>query len=67
MRVLEKGLFVLGVVSFLVSAAVAGGLLGDILWRAGIAIMLTDLLLVQLWPVQRGAGSEQHQKMAAGG
>lgn len=52
MRALARGLFVLGVVAFLISAAVAGSMLGDIFWRAGIAVMLTDLALVKLWPEQ---------------
>lgn len=55
MEIIEKGLFILGVVAFLASAVVAGSVLGDIFWRAGVAIMLTDLLLVRLWPEGRAA------------
>lgn len=67
MRVFERGLFIVGVVAFLVSAVVAGGVLGDILWRAGMAIMLTDLVIVQLWPAARGPAAEPQQAAPARG
>lgn len=65
MRILEQGLFVLGVVAFLASAVVAGSVLGDIFWRAGIALMLIDLVLIRLWPEKRGAEAEQQRRAAA--
>lgn len=58
MGILEKGLFVLGIAAFVVSAVTAGTVLGDIFWRAGIAALLTDLVVIQLWPARRGTEAE---------
>jgi hypothetical protein len=49
-RNLEVAIFVVGVLSFVLSAFFAGQGMGDILWRAGVAAMLTDLALRALWP-----------------
>lgn len=58
MRTLEIGLFALGVVAFLAAAVVAGSVLGDIFWRAGVALLLIDLVAMKLWPLPgaRAAG-----------
>jgi hypothetical protein len=58
MGILEKGLFILGIGAFVASAVTAGTLLGDIFWRAGIATLLTDLVLIQLWPAGNGTEVE---------
>lgn len=50
MRTLQVLLFALAVLAFLVSAAFAGDLLGDIFWRAGVAMVLVDLAAMRLWP-----------------
>ncbi len=56
MRNLQVLFFALGIVAFAAALAVAGGVLGDIFWRAGVALMLTDLVLMKLWPrAGRGA------------
>ena len=54
MRTLQIILFVAGALSFLGAVLSIGDELGDILWRLGIAIMLTNLCLIKLWP-SRGA------------
>ena len=48
MRQLQIGVFALGVVSFLASAFFVGGEMGDVLWRTGVAAMLTDVVLMGL-------------------
>lgn len=53
MRIIQIIIFLLGLVAFLVSAAVAGGVLGDIFWRAGVGAMLVDVVCIQLWPRRR--------------
>lgn len=50
MRIVHVILFGLAIVTLLISAATAGGMLGDIFWRAGIAILLVDLVAMRLWP-----------------
>jgi len=50
MRTAQIGLFVVGVASFVGAIFGIGETLGDILWRLGIAIMLTDLCMIKLWP-----------------
>lgn len=57
MRTLQIGIFILGALAFLAALAVAGTDLGDILWRAGIALMLVDLVVMKLWPATQGEGS----------
>lgn len=49
MRSLQVALFVIGVVCLVVSAFFAGGGMGDTLWRAGVAVLLSDLVLMGLW------------------
>jgi hypothetical protein len=48
-------IFVLGVLSFLASAFFVGQGMGDTLWRAGVAAMLTDIVCLRLWPTARSA------------
>lgn len=50
MRILQIVLFVIGVIAFIVAAFFAGTETGDILWRAGIAILLLDVVCIMLWP-----------------
>lgn len=59
MGILKKGLFVLGLAAFVASAVTAGSLLGDIFWRAGIATLLIDLVLIQLWPGGNGTEADR--------
>jgi hypothetical protein len=57
MRTFQLALFVLGAAAFLVSLAFAGGWIGDTLWRAGIALMVTDLVVMRLWPALKSRGA----------
>jgi len=55
MRIVQVLLFALAVAAFLAAAAFAGGLLGDIFWRAGIATLLIDLVAMKLWPTAQAS------------
>lgn len=56
MRRLQVGLFIVSVVALLAALVVAGRDLGDILWRVGVALLLTDLVAMRLWPTPRPPG-----------
>jgi hypothetical protein len=58
MRIVQVVLFVLGVLCFLSSLGFVGSQTGDILWRAGMATLVTDMLCVMLWP-RSGGGAQQ--------
>jgi hypothetical protein len=51
MRNAQVAVFVLGILSFLLSVFFIGQGLGDTLWRAGAGVMLTDLAFIRLWQV----------------
>ena len=53
MRGLQIVLFVLGVLSLLGAVPFIGGVAGDALWRAGVALFLMDIAPIMLWPVPR--------------
>lgn len=55
MRNLQIVLFILGILSFVVAAVVAGSMLGDILWRVGVGALLVDLVMMKLWPTEAAA------------
>ena len=57
MRTFQVALFVVGAVAFLVSLAFAGGWIGDTLWRAGIAFMVSDLVVMRLWAAPKSGGA----------
>ena len=50
MRTVHVVIFVLGTLSFLVAAIFAEQVIGAILWRVGVGCMLTDLVILRLWP-----------------
>jgi hypothetical protein len=50
MRLLQVSLFIVGALSFVTAAAFVGDDTGDVLWRTGVAAMLTDIAGVTLWP-----------------
>ena len=54
MRTLQIGILMLGVAAFLAAAVTAGGDIGDICWRVGVACMATDVVIILLWPSPRG-------------
>jgi hypothetical protein len=58
MRKFQIILFVLGALSFVAAAFCTGRIAGDTLWRAGMAVMLGDLVSMKLWPTStRGPAS----------
>jgi hypothetical protein len=58
MRILQIGIFLFAVLSFLVSAVFIGQEMGDTLWRVGIASILVDLACAKLWPsAKKGAAA----------
>jgi preprotein translocase subunit SecF len=50
MRILQVALFVFGVLCLLGAVPFVGGVMGDALWRAGVAALLVDVVLILLWP-----------------
>jgi hypothetical protein len=50
MRGFQIAVFALGVVALLASAAFVGSVVGDALWRAGVAAFLLDIACIMLWP-----------------
>jgi preprotein translocase subunit SecF len=50
MRRLQVGLFVLALLLLLASLGFVGSIVGDALWRAGVAALLVDLVCMRLWP-----------------
>jgi hypothetical protein len=50
MRIVQVGVFALGVVSFLSAAFFIGDQMGDTLYRVGVAAMLIDLVCMKLQP-----------------
>ena len=56
MRLVQTSLFILAVLCLLTSVAFIGGAMGDVLWRAGVAALMTDIACILLWPSQRRGG-----------
>lgn len=55
MRTFQITLFGLAVLSFLAALGFIGDDAGDVLWRLGLALLLTDLVCIQLFPGRRPA------------
>jgi len=53
MRTFQIVIFVFGVIAFLAAALFIGQVMGDTLWRVGVAAMLGDLVCMRLWPTAR--------------
>ncbi|MGE5610580.1 MAG: hypothetical protein ACM359_15125 [Bacillota bacterium] len=53
MKPFQMVLFVFGVAAFLASLGFMGSNMGDTLWRAGVALMLGDVVCIQLWPAEK--------------
>jgi hypothetical protein len=45
--------FLLGIVAFLASACFTGKMIGDTLWKVGVAIMIGDIVWILLWPSRK--------------
>jgi hypothetical protein len=52
MRNLQFVLFGIGVLAFLAAAFFIGTDDGNSLWKIGIAMLLLDVVCIQLWPVK---------------
>ena len=50
MRTIQVGLFVIGIAALVVSAGFVCSVVGDALWRAGVAVFLVDIVSIMLWP-----------------
>lgn len=50
MRWIQITFFIVGVCSLLTALGFRGSMTGEDLWKAGIAILLGDIVLIQLWP-----------------
>jgi len=50
MRMFQIIAFSLGIVAFLASACFVGQMMGDTLWKVGVAIMIGDIVCLLLWP-----------------
>jgi hypothetical protein len=53
MRQFQIAIFILGVAAFLASIGFTGSNMGDTLWRTGVALMLGDVVCIQLWPGEK--------------
>lgn len=49
MRLLQVILFFIAILAFIISLFYMGALTGDVLWRAGMAILLLDVAFMMLW------------------
>ncbi len=50
MRLFQIISFFAGVAAFLASACFVGAMMGDTLWKVGVAIMVGDIVCILLWP-----------------
>jgi hypothetical protein len=53
MRNVQVGLFGYGLLCFVLALFFIGAQMGDTLWRAGLAGLLIDLVVIQLWPAPK--------------
>ncbi len=53
MRKLQMILFVLGIVALIASAFGIGRDFGETLYNAGMAMLLADVVCIQLWPSEK--------------
>jgi hypothetical protein len=49
MRYLQVVLFFCAALSLIIALFFAGTVMGDIMWRVGIAILLLDVVCIMLW------------------
>ena len=50
MRILEIVAFFVALTALIAALVTAGTPLGDIFWRAGIAVLLVDIVMMMIWP-----------------
>lgn len=56
MRSLQIVLFIVGLAAFIAALAFIGEETGDTLWRAGVAVLLLDVVCMMLWPAGTRGG-----------
>ncbi len=56
MRQIQITIFVVGLISFIAALFFIGQVMGDALWRTGVACMLTDIALMKLFPPKERKG-----------
>jgi len=57
MRIVQISLCALAILAFLVAAVFVGDVLGDVFGRSGIAVLVVDLVVMQLWPTTAARGT----------
>ena len=50
MRIVQIVFFALGVIAFLAAAWFHDSMNGQTFWRVGVAFMITDVVMIMLWP-----------------
>ncbi len=55
MRLFQIIGFFAGVGAFMASACFVGSMIGDTLWKVGVAILLGDTVCILIWPRPKGA------------
>lgn len=50
MRYFQIILFIMAALAFITSLFFIGSIIGDVLWRAGMATLLFDIVCIMLWP-----------------
>jgi len=61
MRALQIALFILGAAAIVASALFIGKGMGDVLWGAGIAVLVSDVVCIQLWPTRTRSEANARQ------
>ena len=57
MRRLQVSIFVLALAALIAALFFIGTVMGDALWRAGIAGLLLDIVVIKLWPTSPGGAN----------
>ncbi len=55
MRLFQIIAFFAGVGAFLASACFVGSMMGDTLWKVGVAVLLGNIVCILIWPRAKGA------------
>lgn len=50
MRYFQIVVFLVAALSFIIALFFIGSVMGDVLWRIGIATLLFDVVCIMLWP-----------------
>lgn len=55
MRLIQALLFIAAFAAFVAAVFFMGAVAGDALWRAGVALLLLDIVCIMLWPAPAAA------------